>query len=390
MQVIYDGVVIGGGVVGLTAALAMAERHLAVAVIDAGALTATSPAPDVRVYAINQASESLLRRLNVWDLMAPSRLSPYQHMHVWDAATGASIDFDARMIAENKLGTIIEESVIKQALLQRLQEQGRVVLLPHQEIVKVNTDGPQVTVSSATMEWESQLLLIADGANSATRQKLRVELTCWPYHQHAVIATVETEKPHEQTAYQVFNPDGPLAFLPLPDNRHCSIVWSTSPARAQQLVAMDEDRFNQQVAQAFGEKLGTVTLRSARYQFPLIMRHARQYAGKNWLLLGDAAHTIHPLAGLGLNIGLADVSTWLDCLASGRAPTSPRVLAAYQRQRRHAVWQSIALMEGLKALFANPLPPVQSLRGLGLNGCDRLMLVKQLFIAHAAGKSRVS
>ncbi|KTD45923.1 2-polyprenyl-6-methoxyphenol hydroxylase [Legionella rubrilucens] len=389
MQVIYDGIVVGGGVVGLTAALAMAERGLDMAVIDAGSLTAGSPAPDVRVYAINQASESLLRELKVWELMVPSRLSPYQHMHVWDAANGASIDFDARMIAANKLGTIIEESVIKQALLLRLQEQGKVVLLPHQEIVNVNTDGPQVTVASSSMEWQSQLLLIADGANSATRQKLRVGLTSWPYHQHAVIATVETEKPHEQTAYQVFNRDGPLAFLPLADSRHCSIVWSTSPARAQQLLDLNPDGFNQQLAKAFAHKLGTVTLRSERYQFPLVMRHARQYTGKNWLLLGDAAHTIHPLAGLGLNIGLADVSAWLDCLASGRSLTSPRLLTAYQRHRRHAVWQSIALMDALKGLFANPLPPVRWVRGLGLSCCDRLLLVKRLFIAHAAGKRLV-
>ncbi|QRN02432.1 FAD-binding protein [Legionella sp. MW5194] len=390
MQVIYDGIVVGGGVVGLTAALAMAERGLDMAVIDAGSLTAGSPAPDVRVYAINQASESLLRELEVWELMAPSHLSPYQHMHVWDAANGASIDFDARMIAENKLGTIIEESVIKQALLLRLQEQGKVVFLPHQEIVKVNTDGPQVSVASSSMEWQSRLLLVADGANSATRQKLRVGLTSWPYHQHAVIATVKTEKPHQQTAYQVFNSDGPLAFLPLADSRHCSIVWSTSPARAQQLLDLDKDCFNQQLAKAFAHTLGAVTLRSERYQFPLIMRHAKHYTGKNWLLLGDAAHTIHPLAGLGLNIGLADVSAWLDCLASGRSLTSPRLLAAYQRNRRHAVWQSIALMDALKGLFANPLPPVRWLRGLGLSCCDRILLVKRLFIAHAAGKRLVS
>ncbi|KTD61208.1 FAD-dependent oxidoreductase [Legionella spiritensis] len=386
MQPTYDVLVVGGGVVGLTAALAMAKRDLTVAVIDAGTLTVHSDRPDLRVYAINQASENLLRQLGVWGLLNEARLSPYSHMHVWDAATGASIDFDARLIADSRLGTIIEESVIKQALLRCMASMENVTLFPEQTVVNIKEEPEHIEVIGEHWRRHTRLLMIADGANSPTRQKLSLPMTTWSYHQQALIATVQTEKNHQRTAWQVFHRDGPLAFLPLANDRQCSIVWSTTPSRAKALKMLDEASFQQQLADAFACKLGQIESVSERHTFPLSMRHTRQYVGKNWLLLGDAAHTIHPLAGLGLNIGLADVASWLTCLDQGYGLTAARTLLAYQRRRKHAVWQSIALMQGLKALFANPLPPVAMLRRAGLQWCDRLPPLKRLFIAHAAGQ----
>lgn len=381
----FDVVVIGGGVVGLTAALAMQSRGFSVAIIDAGNLTANTTIPDPRVYAINQASQDLLQELGVWAHLDSERLSPYRQMYVWDAASNAHIQFDARMIASDHLGTIMEESVLKQALLRLLNE--KVAFFANHRVSGLESYKDFIQISTGETSWQAQLLMIADGATSPCRELLRVPLTTWPYHQQAVVASVQTEKSHQQTAYQVFNADGPLAFLPLTQEQQCSIVWSTSTAHAQRVMALSDEDFNQELEAAFASRLGKVKVMGKRYQFPLIMRHAKQYSGERWLLLGDAAHTIHPLAGLGLNVGLADVATWLACSEKLTTLSAvKKILGSYQRQRKYAVWQVIAMMDGFKSLFTNPLAPVIALRGLGLRICNGLTPLKRIFIEQAAGK----
>lgn len=385
----YEIVIVGGGIVGLCSALAMMDCGYSVALIDAGSMTTDISMLDARVYAINQASQDLLTRLGVWQNLQSSRLSPYQHMYVWDAANQAHIEFDARMVAAEHLGTIIEESVLKQALWEVLKQKKQgLALFPNTRINRIQPEQDCIKLfDSQSKGWHAQLLMIADGANSACRQLLEVPLTTWSYHQEALVALVNTELSHQQTACQVFNADGALAFLPMADEKLCSIVWSTTPSRVKELMTLGEEDFDKQLTRAFAAKLGQVKLQSARYQFPLTMRHAQQYVGSRWLLLGDAAHTIHPLAGLGLNVGFADIATWLSCCAKGNNPLiSPSVLRAYQRQRKHAVWQIIALMEGLKTLFNNSLSPIVKVRGLGLRLCNGFPVLKRLFIEQAAGK----
>lgn len=380
-----DVIVIGGGVVGLSAALAMHHRGLSVALIDAGKLSVASSEVSPRVYAINHASSRLLQQLNVWDRLASQRLSPYQHMHVWDAGKKAHIDFDARMIASDRLGSIIDDANLRHALLQEIATH-RIRLLPESTVTAVDVRPDEVEVRAGQHCLSAKLMIVADGALSPTRELLDVPITQWPYHQHALVATVETEKNHQHTAYQIFTPDGPLAFLPLADGHHCSIVWSSAPHLTQHRMTLADDEFNQQLTSAFQAKLGQATLISKRYAFPLHMRHVKHYCGPRWLLMGDAAHTIHPLAGLGLNVGLADLATWLGVLGDDNQHLySKKTLGAYQRQRKYAVWQTIALMEGLKALFLNPLPPIAALRGFGLTMCNQLSPLKRLFIEHATG-----
>ncbi|MCW8445306.1 UbiH/UbiF/VisC/COQ6 family ubiquinone biosynthesis hydroxylase [Fluoribacter gormanii] len=386
MSLQFNVLIIGGGIVGLTAALAMAQRGNSVAVIDAGSLKVDSSLPDTRVYAINFASQTLLQQLNAWQHLDKSRLSPYRSMYVWDAESNAHIDFDSRYIGKQNLGNIIEESVLKRALLHQVSTQPSIHLFPDNRVEEVFSDDAGVKVCSNQQTWEGQLLMIADGANSPARQKLKVPLNSWSYEQHALVATVSVEKPHQQTAYQVFRADGPLAFLPLADAHQCSIVWSTDPVHAKKLMSLSEQEFNEALTRAFAKKLGRVEVISTRHQFPLQMRHVKQYAGDRWLLLGDAAHTIHPLAGLGLNVGLADVRSWIQCLDMVQDTLlSKKALGAYQRERKHAVWQIIMMMEGFKRLFSNSFSPIVTLRGLGLSLCNRFMPIKRLFIQHAQG-----
>lgn len=383
----FDVLIVGGGIVGLTAALAMAQRNYTVGVIDSGSLDLVDvTTTDKRVYAINKASQSLLEQLGAWHYLDFSRVSPYNHMHVWDASNGAYIDFNSRIIAEQNLGSIIEESILKQALLKKISNVSNISLFPYCAVSEVAHLEKGIKICSEHNSWEGQLLMVADGANSPTRKKLSIELTSWSYNQNALVATVHTEKPHLSTAYQVFHPDGPLAFLPLANSHQCSIVWSTNPVRAQKLMALGEEEFNVELTRAFAKQLGTVQLLSTRHQFPLQMRHVKQYTGARYLLLGDAAHTIHPLAGLGLNLGLADVASWLKLVEQTPGTlVSNRMLGAYQRERKHAVWQIIMVMEGFKHLFTNSFTPIAALRGLGLRVCNEINPIKRLFIEHAAG-----
>ncbi|KTD60440.1 oxidoreductase with FAD/NAD(P)-binding domain protein [Legionella santicrucis] len=386
MSLEFNVLVVGGGIVGLASALAMAQRGYTVAIIDAGPLKTDVSCADTRVYAINYASQMLLQQLNVWPYLEQSRVSPYCRMHVWDSVSGAHIDFDSRYIAEQNLGFIMEESVLKSALFKEIALHPTIHLFPNSFVDEISFDDNGVTVSNMKQSWKGQLLMIADGAHSPVRQKLKVALTSWSYDQQALVATVFTEEEHKQTAYQVFRPNGPLAFLPLADPHQCSIVWSTAPNHAKELMGLSDHEFNKSLTQAFAKRLGKVEVMSARHQFSLHMRHAKQYTGNRWLLLGDAAHTIHPLAGLGLNVGLADVNSWIQCLdAASGGLCSKKALGTYQRERKAAVWQIILLMEGFKRLFGNSFGPVVTLRSLGLGFCNEFTPIKRLFIQHARG-----
>lgn len=385
-QTIFDAIIVGGGVIGLATALGMAKQDFLLAVVDSGSLTVDLEKPCRRVFAVNAASQRLLTTLGVWPILEPKRLSPYQHMLIWDFATGRRIEFDSRLIASDKLGVIVEESVLRAGLLQALAADANVHFFPEQRVVNLREQEGLRLLQSDQQSWLGRMLLAADGAHSPCRELLKVPLTTWPYEQSALVATVTTELPHQRTAYQVFNPEGPLAFLPLADAHQCSIVWSTTAARAKELMALPDASFHHELSAAFADKLGKVTWSSERHCFPLVMRNAQQYVGNNWLLLGDAAHTIHPLAGLGLNLGLADVAAWLALLENnpGQVPTK-RQLKTYQRQRQSAVWQIIVLMQTLKMLFASTFAPVRLLRGVGLACCDHLPLLKRLFIDCAEG-----
>ncbi len=377
----FEVVVLGGGVVGLSAALAMSQRGYKVALLDAGPLVAHQSSS--RVYAINHASQRLFSELGVWASLDARHVSPYRHMHVWDASTTAHIDFDARLVGRDRLGTILLESVLKQALFEQLEVAG-VTLYSDTRIGTVQNTSDRMILRDDKTEWHADLMILAEGAASTTRACLNVPLTTWSYHQDALVATMQTEKAHEGTAYQVFQQGESLAFLPLAHPHHVSIVWSASPSQVEDLLAYSETVFSEKVAKTMSYVLGNCQVLGTRHAFPLHMRQAQRYSGARWILMGDAAHTIHPMAGLGLNLGLADLSTWLKLLQNDKdSLVSSRLLEAYHRERRAKAWQTIVLMEGIKMIFSNPSSPVRWLRGVGLRACDRLSLLKRLFIGQA-------
>lgn len=376
--------IVGAGVVGLTSALSLSRRGQRVALFDQRSMqqmTRTSQ----RVYALNEASLSLLEELNILQQLPPEALTAYDQMQVWVAQSKATLSFDARDSGQSRLGAIIPESPLIDTLLKQALQESNLTFIPSTPITAVQEHPSHIELISETDTFQNQLLMIADGPHSPLRQYLNIPMTQWPYHQEALVATVHTEFTHEHTCYQIFTPEGPLAFLPLDDPHQCSIVWSTSPAYAKTLLALSESAFNEVLTAQFQRKLGMTRRLGALVNFPLTMRHVKQYVSNRYLILGDAAHSVHPMAGLGLNIGLSDLKCWLGHFDKYGFARLTRALNAYQRERKYEVWQIIVLLEGLKMLFSESNSPVQQIRDIGINSCNMLPSMKRFFMKYAAG-----
>ncbi len=397
---IYDVVVAGGGIVGLTAALALAQtRQLKIAVVDSNAFSFAwnKSEYDARVSAVSLATKNIFQTLQVWESIVQKRVSPYTHMQVWDAEENGEIHFDCADVNESALGFIVEDNVMRTSLLERLRDFANVEFIAEQKISsirreeKIHQREPLWTIQfvSAAREIKAKLLIGADGANSLIREQAGIELKSWDYEHTALIATVDTEFSHQRTAWQRFLTTGPLAFLPLVDEHACSIVWSTSSAHAQELLALNESEFCQALEAAFKSKLGAIKKTTARYHFPLRMRHAKNYVQSGLALIGDAAHTIHPLAGQGVNLGLLDAvflaEVVYDAIKKNRDYTSLATLRRYERERKSDNAVMLAGVEVLKKLFSSKNNSIQQLRTWGLMMTNRTRLLKNFFINYALG-----
>ncbi len=387
----YDIVIVGGGMVGASLACTLADSTLSIAVIEGHEPPAEWPADsfDIRVSAIARASERLFRRLGAWQAMEAMRVQPYQAMDVWDATGSGHIHFDAAELGEPDLGHIIENRVITRALLQRLRRHDNIdYLCPAKPVwLMLRSDHAQLQLDDGSL-LQTPLIIGADGAHSWLRQQAGIDIQERHYRQTAVVTTVQTERHHEDTAWQCFLPSGPLAFLPLPEGRS-SIVWSTSAEEAERLLALDDADFMSELGEAFMHRLGTVTAVGPRGAFPLKGRHAKKYVKPHLALVGDAAHTIHPLAGQGVNLGLADVeelaAVVLEAHRARRAIGSFKTLRRFERARRGDNLLMLDAMGAFKTLFSNDTPGLRELRNLGLNLADRSGPLKNLIVAQAMG-----
>jgi len=298
----YDIVIVGGGMVGSALACALApsqeRKKIKIALIEGRKADTNWSADsfDMRVSAITRASQQLLEKLGVWESMCELRVSPYAEMIVWDATGSGSIHFDCADIGEPNLGHIIENRVISHALMKQAEQFENIDLFcpASPKRLLLHTDRAQLELEDG-MVLESDLLVGADGGNSWIRQQAGIQVHTRTYNQQALVTTVKTEHYHQETAWQRFLPTGPLAFLPLTDG-YSSIVWSTTPEQANELLELDEATFKTTLAEAFEHKLGDITEVGPRASFPLKGQHAKHYVKPHLALVGDAAHTIHPLA----------------------------------------------------------------------------------------------
>ncbi|MBU2893147.1 UbiH/UbiF/VisC/COQ6 family ubiquinone biosynthesis hydroxylase [Colwellia sp. D2M02] len=402
----FDVLIVGAGMVGLTLALALRKNsQLSVAITDTTPLAQIDNEHDVRVSAINIASKNIFDNLGIWSEISQNRHQAYQHMHVWDKASGGKLDFCASdgdtFPPQDHLGWIIENKVIRHALWQKAQADEGISFFTDSKLASIAVGDSEVFASFAapenlnagnsapSMPILAKLLVGADGANSWVRQQIDMEMFFKDYDHHAIVGTVKCPQGHQNTAWQVFLESGPLAFLPLESEHNdlCSIVYSTSPDEAQRLVNSNKVEFAKALTAASDGKLGDIELVSERFTYPLTMRLVQNFVKDRVILIGDAAHTIHPLAGQGVNLGLLDAIALVDTLCA--QPTNElanaQALKAFARWRKSEASEMIAAMAAIKEMFAPKPAPLALIRGLGMNILNHVAPVKNTFISQALG-----
>lgn len=389
---IFDVVVIGGGMVGAAFACAVGRQGLKVALVEGRNADEdlNREGFDIRVSALTCASERVLKALKVWDCMSGQRITPFREMRVWDATGSGAIHFDSADIGAPTLGYIVENRMIQQAMERALSKLESVTWFRPATLEDCRIEGDTVTARVGSVRLRTGLVVGADGTKSKLRELLNIGSSTDDYGQHALVATVRTERHHRNTAWQRFLPEGPLAFLPLPEDLS-SIVWTTTPDRGRHLMQAPEGRFLEELETAFATTLGRVTWVGERATFPLRRVQADHYVQHRVALIGDAAHTIHPLAGQGVNLGFLDAAALAEVIRSahsrGRDFGHRTVLRRYERWRKgHNVVTQMTL-DGFKWLFGSSSLVVGTARNMGLNVTDRLGPVKNHMMRHATGLS---
>ena len=381
--------IVGGGMVGGALALGLAQHGFRVTVIEHAAPVpfVADSQPDIRISAISSASASLLKGLGVWDAVQGMRTHPYRRLETWEWEN-AHVVFDATELKLPLLGYMVENNVLQQALWQALEAHPNVTLRVPASLISLHqhndlhelelTGGEKIT---------AKLVIGADGANSQVRQMAGIGIHAWQYAQSCMLITVQCENSPGDSTWQQFTPDGPRAFLPLFDN-WASLVWYDSPARIRQLQSLDMAQLRAEIAKYFPSRLGDVTP-VASGAFPLTRRHALQYVQPGLALVGDAAHTIHPLAGQGVNLGYRDVDALIDVLVSARSYgeqwASQRVLKRYQTRRMTDNFIMQSGMDLFYAGFSNNLQPLRIMRNIGLMAAERAGVLKRQALKYALG-----
>lgn len=384
-----DCAVVGGGVVGSACALALARQGLQVALVEAAHPQAWSPQQrDLRVYAFAPDNAALLDSLDVWDQVRSARAQPYRRMRVWDAAGGGELSFDADALGRRELGWIVEHGLLADRLWHALGHAGVDVHCPARvEACQQDDAGVRLQLDDGG-RIDARLAIAADGADSSVRQLLGIEVAARDYQQQGVVCYVASERPHEATAWQRFLPGGPLALLPFADG-DCSIVWSLPNAEAKRVLSMDDAAFSRELDAASDLRLGHLKPTSRRAAFPLRRQLAQDYLRGRVLLLGDAAHVVHPLAGQGVNLGLRDVGALAATVGAAQARRAdfarPQRLARWARQRRSENAMATYAFEGIHRLYTHPGMAATLLRGHLLGAANRLPPVAAMLWRRASG-----
>ncbi|MBZ6385825.1 MULTISPECIES: 3-demethoxyubiquinol 3-hydroxylase [Pantoea] len=384
----FDVVVVGGGMVGAALACGLALQQFRVAVVERAEPAPFDPDsdPDVRISAIGSASVGLLKQLDVWPRVQAMRCAPYRKLETWEWQT-AHVSFDAASLGLPELGFMVENNVLQRALWERMEQLDIQLRCPATlSSLQQENGGWRLDLSDGEA-LHTRLVVGADGANSQVRQMAGIGIQGWSYAQSCLLISVTCEHPTGDSTWQQFTPQGPRAFLPLYDNR-ASLVWYDAPARIRQLQAMPMPQLEKEIAATFPARLGRFKAHAAG-GFPLVRRHAQRYVLPGLALIGDAAHTINPLAGQGVNLGYRDVDALVEVLVEARSNAqewaSENVLRRYQSQRR----RDNLLMQGGMDLFyfafSNRLPPLTFARNLGLIAAERSGALKRKVLRYALG-----
>ena len=405
----FDIIITGGGMVGAALATGLGQKGHKIALIDLAEpepFDAQSP-PDIRVSALSAGSEHYLKSLGAWPGILAMRATPYRRLGVWDAAAHpitdrlpgslTEVEFNAGELGATHLGHIVENSVTRLALWQTAEREPHVTLFTGQSIAELKQkDAAALVTLDDGSRLQAQLVIGADGARSQLRSLAGIGVSRDQYQQQAMVLSVRYQGTPEDITWQGFYPSGPRAFLPLhsagkqyPGEAWGSLVWYDSPARHEELRAMSDEDLMTEIQHEFPRRLPELTHIDAKACFPIARQHAKQYFLNRVVLAGDAAHTINPLAGQGVNLGFQDAQCLQELLAEARNDgtrlASPDLLARYEQQRRPANRRMMLAMDLFYHLFSNEIPPVHLARNLGLGAARALPFARNRVARYAMG-----
>lgn len=386
-----DVIVVGGGIIGGTFACLLGKAGLKVILLDAGIRQLNSlKKVDARVFAITVASEQVLKNAGAWDRLHEEDIAHFRKMHVWDENGFGEINFDSASVCRDTMGYIISHQAIVDALQEELLSNENIRCLWSVSPAYIKEEPEEILIGTEDgLSFSARLAVAADGHNSKLRSLANIHYKKHDYNQSALGCVVTTEFAHGEVARQRFLKRGPLAFLPMHDPHQSAIVWSSSPDHIERLYQADKAAFHFELAEAFANELGEITESTERSVFPLSRAQAENYTKPRLALIGDSAHTVHPLAGLGANLGLLDAATLAEVLIDAhqrqRDPGRRQVLRRYERRRKGDNQSMMYLLDGFKHLFENEFQSVQWLRNFGLDTVDSLPFVKNEILKHAMG-----
>lgn len=381
-----DIAIVGAGMVGAATACLLAAQGLSVRVIETRLPEQYAPEQplDLRVSAISQASVALLEQAGAWPHLQQMRLCPYRRLETWEL-DGFATRFNAADLGLPQLGYIIENRLVQLALLRRMEDFPNIQTHTPAAVssLRQSADEAVLTLDDGS-ELAARWVLACDGAESHTRKLAGIGVSRFEYRQHCMLINIDTDFEQEDITWQQFTPSGPRAFLPLP-GRHGSLVWYDSPARIRALAAMSNEGLAAEVRRHFPSRLGGFAV-TAKGSFPLVRRHANDYHAGRVVLLGDAAHTINPLAGQGVNLGFKDVACWSDLLQGAGADWHQLALAGrYERRRRPDNLLMQSGMDLFYGVFSNEIGPLKLARNLALNLADKAGPLKEMALRYALG-----
>lgn len=387
----YQVTIVGGGVAGALLALYLGKARVNTCLIDKGKPSLKLANPFVgRTTSLNLSSINSLREAGIWETIEKNS-QQFEEIYVWDAEGSSSVQFNAAEISRKDLGVIVHNNIILEAIFNELEKIPEIRLIEDDSLMDIKHDPHKVEISThAGLNIMSELLIGADGSLSKVRDLSQIPIRTWSYQQQALVASVVTEKSLNKTAFQIFTDTGPIALLPLAQgSNEASLIWSTDEEYGQKILKLERNLLMQELRLKTEDRFGEIICKEDIDSFPLHQLHAKKFYKGRSILVGDSAHTIHPLAGQGLNLGIADVKELSELLTSanryGRALYDKEILRSYSKRREPESYKMIALMEAFKRGFGSENIWIKLGRSFAFDFANNTKVLKQRLIKEAAG-----